>query len=233
MVQSVKYGTQIIEYEVLRKPKLKHTYISIDRDGVLVKSNQSTSQSEIEALVIKKSAWIIKNLLAYQSKALETEIKTGSRLYYLGKSYYIELIKEADRKQILIKFIHSKFKIFTPEICSQLALQKANDAFYKEKAVHKITPLVKKWSKIMDVTPEHISFRKAEKRWGSCSPTNRISFNYYLMKVSTSLIEYVVIHELSHITYKNHSKEFWGLVRKYMNDYKMKEEMIKRFEKLI
>ena len=232
-MHSLNYGTQTIEYQILRKPKLKNTYISIDRDGVCVKTNKTTPLSEIEQFIVKKSAWITKNLLAYKSKKLEVEIKTGSRLYYLGKSYYIELIKEADRKQIVIEFIHSKFKIFTPEICNQVLLQKAIDDFYREKAIQKITPLAKKWAKIMDVTPEYISFRKAEKRWGSCSPTNRISFNYHLMKVSSSLIEYVVIHELSHIIFKNHSKEFWSVVKKYMSDYKIKEEQIKRFEKMI
>jgi predicted metal-dependent hydrolase len=85
----------------------------------------------------------------------------------------------------------------------------------------------------MEVQPEHISFRKAEKRWGSCSPTNRISFNYHLMKISTSLIEYVVIHELCHIKHKNHSKEFWSEVKKFLPDYKDKEKQIKGFEKLI
>ncbi len=232
-MHSLKYGTQIIEYKILRKPKLKNTYISVDRDGVCVKTNKMTSLDEIEQFIVKKSAWITKNLETYKAKELEVEIKTGSRIYYLGKSYYVELIKEADRKQIVIEFIHSKFKIYTPETCNQLSLQKAIDNFYREKAIHKITPLARKWSKVMDVTPEHISFRRAEKRWGSCSPTNRISFNYHLMKVSSSLIEYVVIHELSHITYKNHSKEFWTVVKKYMSSYKDKEEQIKRFEKLI
>ena len=85
----------------------------------------------------------------------------------------------------------------------------------------------------MEVTPEHISFRKSEKRWGSCSPTNRISLNYHLMKINISLIEYVVIHELCHIRYKNHSREFWSEVKKFLPDYRAKEEKIKGFEKLI
>jgi predicted metal-dependent hydrolase len=85
----------------------------------------------------------------------------------------------------------------------------------------------------MNLSPEHISYRKAKKRWGSCSPENRISFNFHLVKMPTDLIEYVVVHELSHIKYKNHSKEFWDLVGKFMNDYIEREVKIKKYEVLI
>jgi predicted metal-dependent hydrolase len=85
----------------------------------------------------------------------------------------------------------------------------------------------------MQTTPSHISFRKADKRWGSCSSTNRITFNYHLVKLPVSLIEYVVVHELAHIHHKNHSPEFWSLVGKFLPDYREKEKKIKGFEKLL
>jgi predicted metal-dependent hydrolase len=84
----------------------------------------------------------------------------------------------------------------------------------------------------MEVAPEYVGYRKAEKRWGSCSPSNRISFNYHLMKLSSSLIEYVVIHELAHIRHKNHSQEFWAEVKRFLPEYRSKDEKIKGFEKL-
>ena len=229
---SVQYGTQTISYEILRKPTLKNTYINVDRNGVLVKTNERTSQTEIEAFVLKKSGWILKHLQSYKARAEEGELRTGSRLYYLGKSYYVELLKE-ERRTIEVKFIHSRFIIKTPMKVSQAALHQAMDAFYKAKAADKILPLVEKWSETMQVSPTHISFRKANKRWGSCSPTNRISFNYHLMKLPTPLIEYVIVHELAHIRCKNHSMEFWSLVGRYMPDHREKEERIKRFEKLL
>ncbi len=68
-------------------------------------------------------------------------------------------------------------------------------------------------------------------KWGSCSDRNRLSFNPEIMKLSSSLIEYAVVHELSHIAHKNHSKEFWNLVQKYMSDYSKKEEQLRVFEK--
>jgi len=231
-VPSVAYGTQTITYDIVRKPTLKNTYINVDRDGVQVKTNTATSEEEIEAFIIKKSGWILKHLQSYKTKAQEGEIQTGSRLYYLGKSYYVQLIKE-ERKGIEIHFIHSRFIIKAPVNVTQTALHQAVESFYKFKATEKILPLTKKWAEIMHVVPAHISFRKANKRWGSCSPTNRISFNYHLMKLPTSLIEYVIVHELTHICCKNHSPEFWALVGNFMPDYRKKEEKIKEFEKLL
>ena len=121
----------------------------------------------------------------------------------------------------------------TPLKYSDIELHNAIENFYKQKAQEKIIPLTKKWATLMGVVPEHISFRYSKNRWGSCSSTNRISYNYHLVKLSSSLVEYVVIHELAHIEHKNHSKEFWKLVQKYLNDYKIKEEKIRVFEKLI
>jgi predicted metal-dependent hydrolase len=230
-VPSVAYGTQTIAYEIVRKPTLKNTYIQVDRERVVVKTNTATSEGEIETFVVQKSGWILKHLKSYKAKTQEGEMQTGSRLYYLGKSYYVQLNKEG-RRGVEVAFVHSKFLIRTPQNVTQAALHQAIESFYKSKAAEKIIPLAKKWAEIMQVAPAHISFRKADKRWGSCSPTNRLSFNYHLVKLPISLIEYVVVHELAHIRHKNHSAEFWSLVENFMPDYREKEERIKGFEKL-
>jgi len=183
-------------------------------------------------MVQSKSAWISKKLDIFKSIAINKDISTGSRLYYMGKSYYVQMATDEDATCITIDFTHSKFHITAPPKYSDAELNSAIESFYKQKAIDKIIPLTKKWAKVMGVEPEHISFRYSKKRWGSCSSTNRISFNYHLAKLSSSLIEYVVIHELAHIIHQNHSKEFWKLVQNHLTDYKVKEEKIRIFEKL-
>jgi predicted metal-dependent hydrolase len=230
-MDSIQYGTRTIEFEVQRNNKIKHTYISVERDkGVLVKAADSVGNEEIQKLVKRKAAWIVKKLEALGESVNYGEIVTGSRLFYLGKSYYVELIKE-ERNDIEIEFIHSKFKIRAPKNVSQMALNEAIDHFYKVKAQEKITRLIRKWSETMKLFPEHVSLRSSDRSWGTCSPRNRLSFNPELMKLSSSLIEYAVVHELAHIAHKNHSKEFWALIKKFMNDYPKKEEQIKTFER--
>ena len=228
---NIKYGTQTIEFEVQKSSKTKNTYITVDRDiGVLVKVPESLDKEQIQQLVKLKAKWIVSQLEEIGSAIDYGEILTGSRLFYLGKSYYLELISE-NREDINIIFIHSKFKIYIPLEVSQVELNTAIDLFYKSKAEEKITKLIKKYSDIMKVFPEYIGFRKSKTKWGSCSDRNRLSFNPEIMKLSSSLIEYAVVHELSHISHKNHSKEFWALVKKFMSDYLKKEEQLRIFEK--
>lgn len=229
----MEYGTKNIVFEIERKSKLKNTYINVDTDGVVVKTNDSTTLKDINEMVKNKQKWISKKLELFKRVAVNKDITTGSRLYYMGKSYYVNMIKDETAETITIYFTHSKFHITTPLKYCDTELHNTIESFYKQKAIDKIIPLTNKWTKIMGVAPEHISFRYSKNRWGSCSSTNRISFNYHLVKLSSSLIEYVVIHELAHILHQNHSKDFWKLVHKHLPDYKVKEEKIRVFEKLI
>jgi hypothetical protein len=229
---SISYGTQTIVFEVQRGTKSKNTYITVERDkGVVVKTPENLSNEEINRFVKKKAAWIVKKLEALGSSNEYGEVRTGSRLFYLGKSYYVELIQEEIHEYIDVKFIHSKFKIYIPPQVDQIKINESIEHFYRQRAQEKITTLVSKWSKLMNLLPEHIGFKKSNTKWGSCSERNRLTFNPEVMKLSSSLIEYVVVHEMAHITYKNHSKEFWSEVRKYMSDYSSKEEELKVFEK--
>ena len=103
------------------------------------------------------------------------------------------------------------------------------DKFYKNE-IEKILPnIVETFSKKMDLYPTSISYRKNKRTWGSCNFKNGLNFNILLMKFPLEIMQYVVIHELSHIKHKNHSKNFWSLVEKYCPNYKQIEKKFKNF----
>ncbi|MCG3662370.1 M48 family metallopeptidase [Aliarcobacter butzleri] len=103
------------------------------------------------------------------------------------------------------------------------------DKFYKNE-IEKILPnIVETFSKKMNLYPTSISYRKNKRTWGSCNFKNGLNFNILLMKFPLEIMQYVVIHELSHIKHKNHSKNFWNLVEKYCPNYKQIEKEFKNF----
>lgn len=76
------------------------------------------------------------------------------------------------------------------------------------------------FAKIMNVTISKISIKSLKSKWGSCSSDGHIILNYKIMQTPVSVWEYVIVHELAHRVYMNHSRDFYNLIGKYKPDYK-------------
>lgn len=70
------------------------------------------------------------------------------------------------------------------------------------------------------LVPNKVRIRDIKYAWGSCSANKNITISYKLIRYSRQAIRYVILHELCHIKYMNHSKDFWNLVATYMPNYK-------------
>ena len=207
------------QYVHIVNPKLRHTYLTFDDRGNLIIKSPKVSQHYIEQLLLKKSTWINRA----REKLLQKKGKTlvfshPEVLYYQGQACQFKLEKQI-KKRINLLFEQNVFLLYYHNYDEKL-FQKHIDHFYKEKAKQHIPALVEKWSKEMDLSPTNIRFRKAKKQWGSCSGKNIISFNTAIMKLPQDVAEYIIVHELAHIKYKNHQKNFWSLVEYYLPNYK-------------
>jgi predicted metal-dependent hydrolase len=92
-------------------------------------------------------------------------------------------------------------------------------AVLRKKAKEILPGRVAYFSRLTGLTPTGMSITSAKTRFGSCSGKNRVSFSLYLMQYSAGAVDYVVLHELCHIRHKNHGKEFYALIARYMPDY--------------
>ena len=98
---------------------------------------------------------------------------------------------------------------------------------YRKKANEYLPPRVSYYAALMDVTPSGIRITNAKKRFGSCSSKNSLCFSLFLMGYPDEAIDYVIVHELSHILHHDHSKAFWATVAQYMPDYKRRQALLK------
>lgn len=106
-------------------------------------------------------------------------------------------------------------------------VSKAEAEMLIEKAKKILPEKVAYYSKLMQLYPTAIKITGATTRFGSCSGKNSICFSYLLMRYPDEAIDYVIVHELAHIKHKNHSKDFYALVERYLPDYKVREELLK------
>ncbi len=99
---------------------------------------------------------------------------------------------------------------------------------YRVAAEEYIPQRVAYWSKIMHITPTNVKITSAKKRFGSCSGKNSLCFSLRLMAYDRREIDYVIVHELSHIKYKNHSSEFYAFIEKYLPTYRESEKILRQ-----
>jgi len=83
------------------------------------------------------------------------------------------------------------------------------------------------YARLMGVTYGRIAIRKQKSRWGSCSREGNLNFNCLLMMAPPEVLDYVVVHELSHRLEMNHSVRFWAQVEKVLPDYRTQRKWLK------
>jgi predicted metal-dependent hydrolase len=176
-------------------------------------------KSYVAKILEQKSGWI-KNA---QQKMLVRKKKLLVHGYYLymGKEY--ELAERPGQKEMV-------------EIADKLYIASANAKFiltyltswYKRQARKIITERVNLYAKRAGLTFRSVAITTAETRWGSCSSNKTLNFNWKLIMAPIEVIDYVVVHELAHLTELNHSRTFWETVRKMYPLYREYRTWLRR-----
>lgn len=154
---------------------------------------------------------------------LEYEIK-----YSKIKNIYIQIkngkiiIKAPKRisKKEIEKIIEQKSEWIQKTLEKEIKKQKKKELYTKEEFKKIIEKNANELIKETGLKPNKITIKQIKYAWGSCSSKKNITLNLELIKYSQQAIRYVILHELCHLKYMNHSKDFWNLVEKYMPDYK-------------
>ena len=208
--------------------RLKHIYLSFDDMGGLIIKSPPVSQKRIEQLLLTKASWINKSRKKFKGKKGKTlDFSQETTLYFLGEPHQVKLVS-CEKKRTALHFNGDTFTLYYSNFDARI-FQKHIDNFYKEEAKAYIPSMIEKWAKTMGLSTKSISFRKTKRQWGSCSVKNDLSFNTMMMKLPPDVIQYIIVHELAHITHKHHQKAFWELVNTYLPDYKTQVTELKTY----
>ena len=215
-VDNVRVGDTTIEYEVRRSQRRKKTVqIRVDRSGVKVAAPKRIGKSELQAIVRKRASWILKQI-ASVSEAQPLLFVSGETLPFLGRNVPM-IIQSADVDSLEVRLDLWNFQVTTPLTFSDderpEAIRLAVVGWYTDRATETLASSVDRWWPTLGRGQKsRILIRDQRHRWASCSYDGTLRFNWRVVMLEPPLIEYIVVHELAHLTHLNHSKDFWALV---------------------
>lgn len=230
---TVRIGDTEIAYTVVRSRRRKKTIqITIDRErGVLVASPLKTSSDRIAEVVRARARWILRASHAAESSPERQQLVSGESLPYLGTR--VLLFVEASRViGATVRFDHETLRVEVQQNLEgdnrRAAIAMALEQWYRRRAAQWLEESVDRWSRRMSLIPKRILIRGQKRRWGSCSLDGTLRFNWRLVQLAPSLIDYVVVHELAHLRVPNHSPLLWESVAATMPDYKRRRKQLKQ-----
>lgn len=213
----------IHKYTLIRS-KRKSVAIYLRPDLTIeVRAPLKMPKANIDKFVVSKENWINKKLLLLrnmQDKKTAFNLNYGDTVLALGKECFI-VAGSCNQ----IDFDNERFYI-PPNLTAE-QIKHSCVQIYKLIAKQVLLKRTVDFAKLMSVMPSAIKISSAKTRWGSCSAQKNINYSWRLIMAENDVIDYVIVHELAHITEMNHSDRFWAIVAGILPDYKTRRKQLK------
>lgn len=225
-----------LEIEKSKSKKPRKIVIKVHPDKrVVATAPIDATDAAIHDAMVKRARWIWQNLQDFakqQEQVLPRRYISGETQFYLGRRYVLKVLTESESEDVLnsnVKLSRGKLTVLLAQSDSELNSEKRAalvksliDKWYQDKArlvfAARLQVLLPKvvW---VTVTPD-FRLLTMKKQWGSCSIKGNLILNPHLVKAPKECIDYVILHELCHISEHNHSEHFWRLLTQVMPNWK-------------
>ena len=232
MQESIQYGSSLIKFD-LKYSDRKTLGIKVHPDKrVEVDAPIDSSKDKIKEKVKSKANWILKQqefFLSFHPLTPPRKYISGETHLYLGKQYRLRLKKSTNES---VKLYAGYINISCKDKSNKVLIRTRLDSWYKEKAEVHFQEIFK--SRISDFTLGNkvkptIQLKWMKNRWGTCNNQGLITLNLELIKSPKNCIEYVIAHEICHLSYLNHSKSFYKLLEKHYPKWRETKYQLEHF----
>lgn len=226
---------KIAEFEIeVERKSIKNIHLAVyPPDGrVHISVPEAMKDDDISMFLYSKLSWIRQQHEAVISQKRQTsrEFVTGESHYLLGRRFLLKVLHTNEKAHVERKMKY--IEMYVRKGSSVEHKQDVMDEFYRKELHNVLVPMVEKWAKIMEEAISSFSWSilMMQKQWGSCMTKKRkIQFNLLLARVPLRCIEYIVVHELTHLKVHQHNNDFILLLNKYMPDWTLRKKELDEF----
>jgi predicted metal-dependent hydrolase len=222
-----------VGYE-FQRGKRRTIGLSVGAEGLSVRAPRWSTFGEIEAVLHEKAGWVIDKLVEARERA-ERQARTrvhwadGAELPLLGEPVQLRLdpAHGFSGRGAALDAATRTLRIGLPHHAGESQIRDAAQAWLMRHARTVFTERLDHFAPQLGVRWTRLSLSNADTRWGSASADGRIRLNWRLIHLSMEMVDYVVVHELSHLRHMDHSPRFWDVVASVMPDHAERRRALK------
>ncbi|MBE5757323.1 MAG: M48 family metallopeptidase [Clostridiales bacterium] len=216
----------MVEPDLIVRSYRRSLCLSINKDGkLIVHAPKKLSLKEIYKYIEEKEKWIKTKQNEIQEKLkINVDVLSYKEFLFLGKKYKLVFLNGIKKIELGSSEIAIPNKIDKDQI-----LQKIKQ-WYISNAKKILSERVEYFANLMQLDYASISLNNSKSKWGTCDSRRNIKLNFRLVMLPHKVIDYVIIHELSHIIEFNHSKNFYKIISTIMPSYKLQQKIIKEYD---
>jgi len=216
----------MVEPDLIVRSYRRSLCLSINKDGkLIVHAPKKLSLKEIYKYIEEKEKWIKTKQNEIQEKLkINVDVLSYKEFLFLGKKYKLVFLNGIKKIELVSSEIAIPNKIDKDQI-----LQKIKQ-WYISNAKKILSERVEYFANLMQLDYASISLNNSKSKWGTCDSRRNIKLNFRLVMLPHKVIDYVIIHELSHIIEFNHSKNFYKIISTIMPSYKLQQKIIKEYD---
>lgn len=222
-MESILIDDKKFSFTIIRKPISSIRLRLISRQSFSVSAPFLTPKFLIEKFIKKNSSWIIEHSQKISSKSKISQLK---KITILNKEYQLEFINTQNDSIIILEpeqKIYANISKYTENYIKK-TLEKKLRPF----ALKLITNELKNLSSQFGFTYNHVTVRNQSSRFGSCSSRGNLNFNWQIIFFPVDRFKHILLHELTHLKIKNHSKVFWDQLTIYDSNCKNNNLWLKK-----
>jgi len=216
MSMQVQLGDIAVDV-VLKKIKNVHLSVHPPTGRVRIAAPSRMSLDTIRVFAISKLPWIRQQQkkLRHQERETPREYLDRESHYVWGRRYLLKIV-ETDLTPS-VELSHSQMILRIRAGWSSLEKQALLESWYRAQLKAAVPQLITKWGRLLGVAVERVFVQRMKTKWGSCNPRARtIRLNTDLAKKPRPCLEYIVVHEMTHLLERTHNQRFIGLMRQFM-----------------
>ena len=217
-----------IPYNVRRSDRARRTRIHVSAEGVEVVVPRTVALREVEPFVEEKQPWIERTLRRIREAEAErppARLEDGGEVPYLGERLALAVKVEPGRTRPHVARSGATLRVRVPD---PGVVRDALERWYRREARREIEPRLDAAAARAGTPYTKLSIRSQKTRWASCSSSGAMSFNWRLLLAPEEILDYVVEHEVAHLTIHDHSGRFWALLGSRCPDYEEHERWLRR-----